>query len=371
MDMYAGKLVLAPMVRAGELPTRLMALKYGAGLVWSPEIIDKKLIQTQRVENSSLSSVDYVMPSGVLVFRTVPSLERGKLIFQIGSADPALAKEAALKVIQDVDGIDLNCGCPKHFSIHAGMGSALLKKPEKLCSILKELVEHVGTPHGKPISCKIRLLEDEASTLELVKMICDTGIRNLTVHCRTTPMRNRERPIRDYIDSIFSVCKKAGVSLLINGAIRHREEFEQLFSYNPEIGGMIAEAAESNPTVFSKDVLPWHQTVKEFLEIAKKYENNIGNTKYMLSRLVPGKSKFFQYYAQCKTVEDLDHISSLIDDNGEPKGDPSEYLIKRREEEKLLKRQEGERKALERKLAKQQKRELEVESDSNKKPKLD
>lgn len=134
---------------------------------------------------------------------------------------------------------------------------------------------------------------------------------------------------------------------------------------------MIAEAAESNPTVFSKDVLPWHQTVKEFLEIAKKYKNNIGNTKYMLSRLVPGKSKFFQYYAQCKTVEDLDHISSLIDDNGEPKGDPSEYLIKRREEEKLLKRQEGERKALERKLAKQQKRELEVESDSNKKPKLD
>lgn len=130
MDMYAGKLVLAPMVRAGELPTRLMALKYGAGLVWSPEIIDKKLIQTQRVENSSLSSVDYVMPSGVLVFRTVPSLERGKLIFQIGSADPALAKEAALKVIQDVDGIDLNCGCPKHFSIHAGMGSALLKSPK-------------------------------------------------------------------------------------------------------------------------------------------------------------------------------------------------------------------------------------------------
>lgn len=32
---YRGKLVLAPMVRAGELPTRLLALKYGADLVWS------------------------------------------------------------------------------------------------------------------------------------------------------------------------------------------------------------------------------------------------------------------------------------------------------------------------------------------------
>ena len=31
---YRGKIVLAPMVRSGELPSRLMALKYGADLVW-------------------------------------------------------------------------------------------------------------------------------------------------------------------------------------------------------------------------------------------------------------------------------------------------------------------------------------------------
>lgn len=31
---YRGKIVLAPMVRSGELPSRLVALKYGADLVW-------------------------------------------------------------------------------------------------------------------------------------------------------------------------------------------------------------------------------------------------------------------------------------------------------------------------------------------------
>lgn len=31
---YREKVVLAPMVRSGELPSRLMALKYGADLVW-------------------------------------------------------------------------------------------------------------------------------------------------------------------------------------------------------------------------------------------------------------------------------------------------------------------------------------------------
>lgn len=31
---YRGKLVLAPMVRTGEMPLRLLALHYGADLVW-------------------------------------------------------------------------------------------------------------------------------------------------------------------------------------------------------------------------------------------------------------------------------------------------------------------------------------------------
>lgn len=31
---YRGKIVLAPMVRSGEMPSRLTALKYGADLVW-------------------------------------------------------------------------------------------------------------------------------------------------------------------------------------------------------------------------------------------------------------------------------------------------------------------------------------------------
>ena len=33
---YRDKVVLAPMVRSGELPSRLLALKYGADLVWGP-----------------------------------------------------------------------------------------------------------------------------------------------------------------------------------------------------------------------------------------------------------------------------------------------------------------------------------------------
>jgi hypothetical protein len=35
---YRGTVVLAPMVRSGELPSRLLALKYGADLVWGESL---------------------------------------------------------------------------------------------------------------------------------------------------------------------------------------------------------------------------------------------------------------------------------------------------------------------------------------------
>src|SRR5438034_10438947 len=56
---YRGKIVLAPMVRSGELPSRLVALRYGAELVWGPETIDRSLIGTTRRINPRTSMVDF------------------------------------------------------------------------------------------------------------------------------------------------------------------------------------------------------------------------------------------------------------------------------------------------------------------------
>lgn len=45
---YQGKKILAPMVRVGTLPMRLLALKYGADIVYAEEIIDFKILKTTR-----------------------------------------------------------------------------------------------------------------------------------------------------------------------------------------------------------------------------------------------------------------------------------------------------------------------------------
>jgi tRNA-dihydrouridine synthase 2 len=72
---YRNKVILAPMVRINSLPTRLLALKYGAGtyhtigfvvipsvqlittlldLVYTEELVDKKLITCTRTLNGTI-----------------------------------------------------------------------------------------------------------------------------------------------------------------------------------------------------------------------------------------------------------------------------------------------------------------------------
>ena len=47
------------------------------------------------------------------LFRIHKTREKGKLIFQMGTANADLAVEAAKIVAEDVAGIDVNAGCPK------------------------------------------------------------------------------------------------------------------------------------------------------------------------------------------------------------------------------------------------------------------
>lgn len=50
-EMYRNKNILAPMVRVGTLPMRILSLKYGADLVYTEELIDWKFLKSVRVQN--------------------------------------------------------------------------------------------------------------------------------------------------------------------------------------------------------------------------------------------------------------------------------------------------------------------------------
>lgn len=244
-----------------------------------------------------------------VIYRLHPEREKGKLIFQIGTAKPELAVQAAKLVAGDVAGIDVNSGCPKPFSTSGGMGAALLKDPDRLCSILEALVKEVGKPFSIGISVKIRLLESEEKTISLVRRLCQTGIHGLTVHCRTTPMRPRERAIREQLKAIVKACHEAGVSCLMNGDVESRDHALRLMQEYGADAAMIATAAEKNPSVFRAHIhggpAPWREVVRQYVEDAMSVENRWGNTKFLLAQLIPGKEDKIINLAQCRSHEQM------------------------------------------------------------------
>jgi tRNA-dihydrouridine synthase 2 len=161
------------------------------------------------------------------MFTTHP-VEKPYFIYQIGSSDPDLAVQAAKTVMQDVSGIDLNCGCPKPFSTHSGMGAALLTNPDLLCSILTAL--RSAMPPEITVSAKIRLLPSQEDTLKLVERIVNTGISALTVHCRTRSMRDKDKALihrlRGIVEFVESMGK--GIAVIENGDCVGLEEAKQI-----------------------------------------------------------------------------------------------------------------------------------------------
>jgi tRNA-dihydrouridine synthase 2 len=158
-------------------------------------------------------------------------------------------------VVQDVSGIDLNCGCPKPFSTQGGMGAALLTNPDLLCSILTALRREM--PPHITVTAKIRLLPSQEDTLNLVDRIVDTGISALTVHCRTRSMRDKDKALIERLRGIvdFVNAKGKGIAVIENGDCLGWEDAKRVRAVTGAHSVMIARAAESNPSCFSSEPL--------------------------------------------------------------------------------------------------------------------
>ena len=307
--------------------------------MYSPEIVDKSIIGAVRLVNKASGTIDYVK-DGNLVFRTHP-VERDRLVFQLGTADPSLALQAALTVQEDVAAFDLNCGCPKRFSLQAGMGAALLKAPDLLVGILENLL--AGT--DRPVSAKIRLFRAEenapytfSDTQKLVKRIIETGVSALAIHARDPVERSDKHPahwnlfrklaksVRETNEAVYGTDCSKYATLILNGDIGLKDvcSYENewtlhkilnesgatsvmsaraaqwnplcLFKVKSNLTGTVPESEISNPlipvdpkyaeilgSVASFDCLL--SATRRFLVFAQSTNNSFNNSKYVLLQI--------------------------------------------------------------------------------------
>uniref|UniRef100_A0AAQ5Y6B2 DRBM domain-containing protein n=1 Tax=Amphiprion ocellaris TaxID=80972 RepID=A0AAQ5Y6B2_AMPOC len=261
---------LAPMVRVGTLPMRLLALDYGADVVYCEELIDIKMVQCQRVVNEVLETVDFVAPDDRVMFRTCKR-EKDRVVFQMGTADPDRALAVARLVEKDVAAIDVNMGCPKEYSTKGGMGAALLSDPDKIEAVSSST-----------------MLEE---TISLVQRIEKTGVTAIAVHGRFKEERPRHPVHCDYIQA---VAQAISIPVIANGGsldlVKTNSDIEEFRKATGTSSVMLARAAMWNASVFTRQgPLPVEKVMEEYLKYAIRYDNNAFNTKYCLCQMLRDK----------------------------------------------------------------------------------
>uniref|UniRef100_A0A673H391 DRBM domain-containing protein n=1 Tax=Sinocyclocheilus rhinocerous TaxID=307959 RepID=A0A673H391_9TELE len=309
---FAHKTALAPMVRVGTLPMRLLALDYGADIVYCEELIDIKMAQCERVVNDVLETVDFVAPDERVMFRTC-SKEKGRVVFQMGTADPERALVVAKLVENDVAAVDVNMGCPKEYSTKGGMGSALLSDPEKIEAILSTLVNGIS----KPVTCKIRILPTLEDTVNLVKRIEKTGVAAIAVHGRMKEERPRHPVHCDYIQA---VAESVSIPVIANGGssdiVKTFEDIEKFRAAAGASSVMLARAAMWNPSIFRQQgALSVEEVMEDYIRYAVRYDNNPFNTKYCLCQMLRDRveSPFGKRLHAAQTNEEICEVFGMTD----------------------------------------------------------
>ncbi|XP_069757643.1 tRNA-dihydrouridine(20) synthase [NAD(P)+]-like [Narcine bancroftii] len=317
---YKNKVILAPMVRVGTLPMRLLALEYGADIVYCEELIDLKMMHCRRVVNEALGTIDYIATDDRVVFRTCER-EKSHVVFQMGTSDAQRALTVAQLVENDVAGIDVNMGCPKEYSTKGGMGVALLTNPDKIEAILSTLVKGIS----KPVTCKIRILPSLEDTINLVKRIERTGVAAVAVHGR----RKEERPQHPvHCDVIKAVSEAVSIPVIANGGSQEIiKDFASIETFRWATSAssvMVARAAMWNPSIFRKEgLLPAEKVLREYLTYAIRYDSHYSNTKYCLCQMLREKLESAQgkklHAAQsneeiCEAFEMIDYYKEVMAD---------------------------------------------------------
>ena len=265
-NFITDKLILAPMVRINTLPFRQLVYNHGCDITFTEEIIAKKLMQCTRKINDTLHTIDFVTNTeNLLVLRTIPS-EKSHLILQLGASNPDDAVKAATIAKDDIIGIDLNMGCPKHFSTHGNMGSSLLNLPELAKDILVSLVKNFP---DKIISCKIRLLNEKEKFENLVKLIQESGIDYFTIHLRYKEQNSKYPAKWNEIDNVFNL---ATIPFVVNGDIFTPKDIQRLKKMNKPKGFMIGRGGIHNPNLFNE-----YKNLHEDLDLVEFANDDINN----------------------------------------------------------------------------------------------
>jgi len=225
-------LILGPMAGVTDLPFRLLCKEQGCGLLYT-EMISAKAIMYHNKNTIELMRIDE---------------KEHPVALQLFGNDPEIMADMA-SIVENgsCDIIDVNMGCPVPKVVNNGEGSALLKNPNLVESILNRMVKAVK----KPVTVKIRIGMDENSinAVEVAKAAEQAGVSAIAVHGRT---REQYYSGRANWNVIRQVKESVSIPIIGNGDIASPQDARRMLNETGCDGIMIGRAARGNPWIFSQ-----------------------------------------------------------------------------------------------------------------------
>jgi putative TIM-barrel protein len=145
--------------------------------------------------------------------------------------------------------LDLNFGCPVKRVAGKGAGSGMLRCPDQMLRIVKEVVRAVDIP----VTVKTRLGWDNESKIivELAEALQDCGIQALTIHGRTRAQMYTGQADWSLIGAV-KANPRMHIPIIGNGDITTGEEARRAFDTYGVDAVMVGRATIGQPWIFEQ-----------------------------------------------------------------------------------------------------------------------
>lgn len=235
--------------------------------------------------------VDQLLPKKVFR-RMCPELDNGSrtpsgvpIRVQLLGQDPQWMAENAYRAItMGSHGLDLNFGCPAR-TVNKNLGGAsLLRDPEAIYKIVKEV--RGAVPDDQILSAKIRLGWDcKSQCVDIAQAIQEAGAKELTVHARTKEEGYKPPAHWQYIKQIKDALD---IPVIANGEIWSYADYLKC----KEISGcddvMIGRGAVAIPNLArvlkGDDKMPWTEVKLQLIKYSE-FETSGSKEKYYPQRI--------------------------------------------------------------------------------------
>ncbi|MDD4809297.1 MAG: tRNA dihydrouridine synthase DusB [Bacilli bacterium] len=298
------RVVLAPMAGISNSAYRTIIKEMGCGLIYAEMVSDKAITYRSKKTIDMLYMKESERPIAQQIF---------------GSDVESFVKAAEfIYEYMKPDIIDINMGCPvPKVAVRSQAGSALLKDPDKVYEIVKNVVQSVPVP----VTVKIRSGWDSNSinAVEIAKKCEQAGASAIAVHPRTRSQGYSG-------DADWSIIKQVKDNVRIpvigNGDIKTCYDAKRMIEETNCDFVMIGRGVLGNPWLIKEcvdylehDLIPTKVMVEDKIEMIKKHLYYLQETKDEKRALLEMRSHTAWYlkgiHGSNKLKSDINNVKSI------------------------------------------------------------